>query len=75
MVIFKILTCQNRQCVHRSLMIWHYDSTVIRLDLEKILLIYIFESLHRRGENMSLNMHRTHFSLSQHNRILQDVEV
>ena len=35
MVNFKILTCQNRQCVHRSLMIWHYDSTVIRLDLEK----------------------------------------
>ena len=24
---------------------------------------------------MSLNMHRTHFSLSQHDRILQDVEV
>ena len=34
-VYFKILTCQNRQCVHRSLMILHFDSTVIRLDLEK----------------------------------------
>ena len=35
MVNFKILTCQNRQSVHRSLMICHYDSTVICLDLEK----------------------------------------
>ena len=35
MVYFKILTCQNRQCVHKTLMILHFDSTVIRLDLEK----------------------------------------
>ena len=35
MVYSKLLTCQNRQCVHRSLMILHFDSTVIRLDLEK----------------------------------------
>ena len=35
MVYFKLETCQNRQCVHRSLMISHFLRTVIRLDLEK----------------------------------------
>ena len=35
MVNFKILIRQNRQCAHRSLVISHYDSTAIRLDLEK----------------------------------------
>ena len=42
-----------------------------------ILLIEIFESLHRRGVNtgMSLNMHGRQYGLSQHNKILQEVEL
>ena len=41
----------------------------------KIMLIYIFESFHRRGVNMSLNMHGTQHGLSQHRTILQDIKV
>ena len=52
-----------------------FDSTFIRFDLEHHILDIIFESLHKRGVNMSLNMHRTQYGLLQHNKILQNVEV
>ena len=46
-------------------------TTIIRLGLEQ----NPFEGLHRRGVNMSLNMHGTQYGLTQHNKILQDVKV
>ena len=39
-----------------------------------ILLMQIFESLHRRGVYKSLNIHIMQYGLTQNNKILQDVE-
>ena len=46
-----------------------FDITVICFDLEHL------ESFHRRGVNMSLNMHEGQYGLSQQNKRLQNVEV
>ena len=40
-----------------------------------IILIQFIESLHRRGVNMSLNMHIKQYGLTQNNKILQNIEL
>ena len=74
-VYLRELTCQNRQCVHKKLNALPFDSTVICFDLEFHTLDINFESLHRRGVNMLLNIHGTQYELSQHKLFLQNVEI
>ena len=49
-----------------------FDSFNLELS---IILIQFIESLHRRGVNMSLNMHIKQYGLTQNNKILQNIEL